>query len=84
MPCALAMSATLASASAQAWSVVSRTKVVTRRPNSSGGVLAAELRPSDFSRSIRSRTPSSGSPQNSCTSASVAATFSAASEAPPK
>ena len=37
--------------------------------------VAAQLGASPWSRSIRSATPSSGSPQKSCTSASVAATL---------
>ena len=79
-----AIFATFASASCHASSVVSRTSVVIRSPNSSGGRSRSRLCSSPFSRAIRSATPSSGSPQNSCTSDSVADTRSAGSEAPPK
>jgi Flp pilus assembly protein CpaB len=79
-----AIAATFVSASRQASSVVSRTRVVMRSPNSSGACDRPRDRASAVSLSIRSATPSSGSPQKSWTSASVAETCSAAAEAPPK
>jgi hypothetical protein len=60
------------------------TRVVTLKSNSRGGRSRSTSRLRPFSRAILSSIPSSGSPQKSCTSASVAATRSAASDAPPK
>src|SRR5207237_1256189 len=65
-------------------SAVSRTSVVIRSPNSSGLCRRPSCSLSVLSRSMRSASPSSGSPQNNWTSASAADTRSAAADAPPK